>query len=166
MRITSLWKQWRDWLLFSVCILSCVFWMLSRLCSLRDRSSWKQRGFGSGSSELTSLRPGEDWTPPSPASVWWADGAPSAARRSWYQLTCPSLRGSDRQRVTTNQEEEFRLINISLDFSFGAVLRPKYYKIKSRITRVEIILLSDLLLKFSLYINWTILPGNMTGSDS
>lgn len=32
-----------DWLLFSVCILSCVFWMLSRLCSLRDRSSWEDR---------------------------------------------------------------------------------------------------------------------------
>lgn len=26
-------------LLFSVCILSCVFWMLTRLCSLRERSS-------------------------------------------------------------------------------------------------------------------------------
>lgn len=31
-----------DWLLFSVCILSCVFWMLSRLCSLRDLSSWEE----------------------------------------------------------------------------------------------------------------------------
>lgn len=37
-------KSWQhgDWLLFSVCILSCVFWMLSRLCSLRDLSSWEQ----------------------------------------------------------------------------------------------------------------------------
>lgn len=97
-------KSWQhgDWLLFSVCILSCVFWMLSRLCSLRDLSSWdhRHRGYLDLSDKLDTVlkcSPLSLWKN-SPGSVWWADGALWAALQSWYQLTWSCLQDLGIQR--------------------------------------------------------------------
>lgn len=67
MKPESTWRRQPDWLLFSVCILSWVFWMFSRLCSLRDLSSWnrKQELHSPGSSRLL---PGEQ---AAPAELTW-----------------------------------------------------------------------------------------------